>query len=309
MAKPFDAATKYLLEAHPEDWLRLAGITPTKAEPIAADLATVTADADTVLRVGAPAPWLVHMEMQASYDRALRERTLQYNALLHRRHHLAVQSVIILLRPAADGPAMTGNLALDLPNGARYLSFDYTVVRLWQQPAEALLNGGLGTLPLAPLAASAEADLPGIVHRMEERIGRESPPGQAGTLWTAANVLMGLRYPHTLVDQLLKGVRAMKESVTYQAIVEEGFERGFEHGIERGIERGIQRGIERGIERGAAEGAREVLLRVGTRRFGPPSGAIQDALQSITAAERLESLADRVLDVETWDDLLAEGHP
>jgi len=41
-------------------------------------------------------------------------------------------------------------------------------------------------------------------------------------LWTATYVLMGLKYPSAFTEQLLRGVRQMKESVTYQAILAEG---------------------------------------------------------------------------------------
>jgi predicted transposase YdaD len=49
---------------------------------------------------------------------------------------------------------------------------------------------------------------------------------------------LGLRYEQALIDQLLQGVRAMEESVTYQAIFKKGNEKGFERGIEKGIEEG-----------------------------------------------------------------------
>ena len=53
------------------------------------------------------------------------------------------------------------------------------------------------------------------------------------------------------------------------------------------------------------EEARAILLRLGTRRFGPPSEEACAAMEGITEIERLEGLTDRVLDVESWDDLLA----
>ena len=61
---------------------------------------------------------------------------------------------------------------------------------------------------------------------MDERIRAEATADEAGTLWTAADVLMGLRYSRQLVAQLLQGVHGMKESVTYQAILEEGVVKG-----------------------------------------------------------------------------------
>ncbi len=74
---------------------------------------------------------------------------LHYNVSLHRRHGLPVASVVVLLRPEADGPLLTGGVDLAW-SGTPCLSFAYRVVRTWEQPVEAVLAGGLGTLPLAP---------------------------------------------------------------------------------------------------------------------------------------------------------------
>ena len=76
----------------------------------------------------------------------------------------------------------------------------------------------------------------------------------------------------------------MKESVTYQAILEEGEEKGR-------------------VE-GRVEGEYRALLRVGAKRLGEPSPEIRAALAAVTSAERLESLLDRVMEVENWEELL-----
>jgi len=39
------------------------------------------------------------------YDRAIAERLLIYSVLLRHRYQLPVRSILLLLRPAADGPA------------------------------------------------------------------------------------------------------------------------------------------------------------------------------------------------------------
>jgi predicted transposase YdaD len=127
---------------------------------------------------------------------------------------------------------------------------------------------------------------------MEERIEREAAPEDAGALWTATYVLMGLRYNRELTAALLRGVRAMKESVTYQAILEEGREVG------------IELGREEGREEGRVQEARALLLRLGQRRFGAPSAEAQAALAA-AAIERLEALSERLLDAESWEELLA----
>jgi hypothetical protein len=188
--KPFDATTKHLLEAEPADWLAFLGLpTGTGAHVIDADLATVTADADRVVSVGGPAPYLAHIEFQASYDAEMPLRLLRYNVLLRYRHGLPVQSAVVLLRRQADGPGLTGLLEYARsgaqPGKELALTFRYDVERIWRRPVAALLAGGLGVLPLAPLSDVAPTDLPGAIRRMEERIRVEATPEEAGILWTA----------------------------------------------------------------------------------------------------------------------------
>jgi predicted transposase YdaD len=108
MSKPFDASTKYLVESNPRDWLALAGVQATAVEVIDADLSTVTAAADKLIRVTSPADWLVNLELQASYNRDAGEQLLDYSVLSYRRHQLPVQSIIVLLRREADGPEIDG---------------------------------------------------------------------------------------------------------------------------------------------------------------------------------------------------------
>jgi len=89
----------------------------------------------------------------------------------------------------------------------------------------------------------------------------------------------------------------MRESTTYQAILQEG--------IEKGIEKGIEQGIEQGEQIGALHEARSVLQRIGSRRLGQPSEKALETLIGISDLQRLNQLIDRVLDVETWAELLS----
>jgi hypothetical protein len=171
MAKSVDAPVKHLLQAYPADWPALIGLRCTgPVEAIDADVSTVTVAADKVFRVHDPDPWLLHLELQAVPNPHVDRRVLKYNVLLDDVYDLPVQSVIVLLRPAADGPRLTGLLERSLRDGRAYLAFSYTVVRLWHLLVEALLAGGLGTLPLAPLSDVPEGALPGNIYRMDKRI-------------------------------------------------------------------------------------------------------------------------------------------
>ena len=62
--------------------------------------------------------------------------------------------------------------------------------------------------------------------------------------------------------------------------------------------------LEKGMTQGLSQGQRAVLLRQGTKRFGPPPASIATALQAITDPTQLEHLEERILDAVDWDDLL-----
>jgi len=86
----------------------------------------------------------------------------------------------------------------------------------------------------------------------------------------------------------------MRESTTYQAILQEGRAEGREEGMAKGRAEGVEIAV------------RETLLRLGMRRFGDAPQSILDALAAIHDVERLEELAVRLLEVENWDELLRE---
>jgi predicted transposase YdaD len=203
---------------------------------------------------------------------------------LEHRHELLVRSAAVLLHPGANSPVLTGERRLEFPGEAAYDVFLYRVVRVWQVPPDVLLRGGPGTLALAPISAVTEPELPDIIKRMEARLQSRRGRRYADEVWSAAFILMGLRYSRELARQLLRGVRSMKESVTYQAILEEGEAKG--------------------RNEGAVAEAQKILLRQGQIRFGSPDVRARSALEGITDVEQLESLGDRLLAVASWEELL-----
>jgi hypothetical protein len=147
MAKAFDATTKQLVEAFPADWLRYVGLPlDGKVSVVDADVSSVTAAADKVIRVDAAQPYLAHLEFQSSGDPNLDRRMLLYNTLLRARHGLPVWSVVVLLRPEARSGA-TGRFR-DLVADDLSIDFRYRVLPVWEQRVETLLSGGLGRLAL-----------------------------------------------------------------------------------------------------------------------------------------------------------------
>ncbi|MDB5310652.1 MAG: hypothetical protein JWO38_4854 [Gemmataceae bacterium] len=298
MSKPYDATAKDLIEADPAGWVAFLGCPapPGAVRLVDADLSTVTTDADKVILVTHPAPWILHLEVQANRDDSIPRRYLQYNALLQHRHQLPVATVVILLRPSGE---LTGRWAVRPPIGPSW-EFAYSTIRVWERPVADFLGGPLGVLPLAPLADVRPPDLQEVVGRMKDRLDREADRPLAAKLWTATYLLMGLRYQQAVADTILSGVMQMEESVTYQAIIR----RGLEDGLRQGLQQGIQQGLQQGLDMGHIEEARVLLVRLGRKKLGPPTAAHQATVNAIADIARLELLLEKLLDVSTWDDLL-----
>jgi predicted transposase YdaD len=298
--RPFDVATRRLIETDPVGWLTWVGLpvdgpVDGPVRPIDSEVSTVLAEVDKVLRVDTPSPWLAHLEHQSSRDPGLPFRLLQYHALLLHEHRLPVATIVVLLRSEASGRELSGRFEQRGPTGDVTISLNYTVVHLWERPVDELLAAGLGVLPLAPLAAYGPARLPEIIDVLDDRFEQESPsPSVTGELWAATLLLMGIRYDAAEATQLLRGVTRLRESTTYQMILEEG------------IEKGREEGREKGRAEGEIAGMRRAVLHLGTRRFGAPPPATAARLESLTDPATVQRLIDGVLTADSWDELLTD---
>lgn len=210
---------------------------------------------------------------------------LRYNVLAGEQTGRIVLSYVILLRPEADSPALTGIVERLRPDGTRFHWFAFDVIRLWQLPVERLLRGGLATLPLALLCDLSDTTPEAVVSRMEARLVHTQPLEDRRKLWTSTYLLAGLRYSSETVGRMLeKAVAQMKESTTYQQILAEGRSEGR-------------------VE-GRAEGERILFLKLSRRRLGEPDTAALARIEAASPAQ-IERWAEALDQVETWADLLA----
>jgi hypothetical protein len=111
MPFPFDATLKAIVQEHTTDYeaaLGLEGDTPTTV--LNADLSTVSAATDVALGHGDPLKTITDLNFQAGPDPEVSDRLLLYNALFRNRFHVPVHTVLVLLRPAADHPNITGKV-------------------------------------------------------------------------------------------------------------------------------------------------------------------------------------------------------
>ena len=89
-------------------------------------------------------------------------------------------------------------------------------------------------------------------------------------------LLTGLRVRRDVAARIFRGVRAMHESDTYQAILDEG----------------------------QAKATREVILVWGEDRFVPPDESAKARLNNITDLSRLKRIARQTPKAAGWQDVL-----
>jgi predicted transposase YdaD len=287
MSKPFDATLKDMAGIDPGRFLAEMDAPSTlPVRLLNADLSTVTAATDIVFGLGEPLQEIIHLDAQAGPDADKHRDLFAYHALLHRQYRVPVHSILLLLRRQAVLGAQTGNISYAPRPQKGKIIWDYEVILLWERPVEELLSSGLATLPLAPLCRlpegmSLEDGMRWVLSRIFERLDREGAPALVRRLLTATFVLMGLRLERNQVRTLFQGVRVMRESDTYQAILDEGEARGLQN----------------------------TLLRLGRKRFGEPDEGVRQAILAITDLGQLARLTEDLLDVSTWRELLARVHP
>jgi predicted transposase YdaD len=176
----------------------------------------------------------------------LPDRMHWYSTLLRRSHKVPVHTTIVMLRPVATGPELSGTYEQRDRHGDVYDWFRYDIVRVWEQPLENVLSAGLPVLPLAPVSRVEAEEVPEVLVAISKRLISETSPEQAATLWAATKVLMGLRYSSEKVEEMVRGVSAMilgirgiEESSVYQDIFAKGLVEGLAEGRVEGRAEGF----------------------------------------------------------------------
>ncbi len=287
MAKAFDATLNVLIDAHVGDWAAFlaarCGVPPGPATVLDTDL-SATLQSDRLFRVDGPVPAAIHLELESSGRLGIPDELLWYNVAARAANKLLpVHSVLMLLRPKATATDLTGMLEIPGANGEPYLTFQYSVVRVWQESVETLLAAGPGLAPLALLTNEAASDLPAAFARLRARLHVDAVPDNVERgLLGSTFVLCGLRYDPIQIENLYRELSmTLEDSTTYQLI------------------------LRRGEARGEARGVQGTVLSLGGTRFGPAPQTVETAIRDITDLGRLERLVARLLSATDWNDLLA----
>jgi hypothetical protein len=278
----FDATLKDMGRQAPEGFLAAFDRPPTgPVKLLNVDLSTVTTAADLILGLGEPLEEIIHLEFQSSAAIWKHADLMVYNALLYAHYHVPVHTIILLLRPEAAHSNVNGVIRYAPRPGRGKMDFGYEIVPLWQRPAEELLAADLAVAPLAmlgrlPEGVSLEDGLAAVAQGVVTRLTQEAPPDRVKRLLTDAFLLTGLRVRRDVASRIFRGVRAMHESDTYLAILDEGQEKS----------------------------TRDDILIVGEERIGAADDAVRSQLNTVTDLARLKRMVRRAAKAATWAEIL-----
>ena len=280
MSLPFDATLKGILNKSPAD-LRVLFRLPTIEPAIAlnVDLSTISAATDVAFGFGEPLQEIADLNFQSGPDPYVDARLLLYNAAFHLRFHVPVQSILVLLRPKAETAGLTGKLTY--LSGNKRVVFEYEVIRMWHEPVQQYLTGGLSVLPLAMLCEMSHGKpldkaLREVMREIDRRLAAEPDHAEAVRVMTAAYKLTFLRLPKDRVESIFEGASIMHETVAWDEAVDEG----------------------------RVKTARRALLNQGRKLFGTPSAKTEKTLIAVNDPERLDRMLDAIVEVKSWKALL-----
>jgi predicted transposase/invertase (TIGR01784 family) len=213
----FDSTCRRLAEMFPPDfatWLLGRPIAFTELSPTELSIEPIRADSLILLKGESE---ILHIEFQYKYKKTLPMRLADYRLRIHRKFpNHRIHQVVIYLHKTKSQKVFQNYFEI----AGMYAEFE--IIRIWEVPVETLMSSP-GLLPFAVLGKShnAKKSLQQAVRSMVE----VSDESQQHEIMAAAYVLAGLKLDAEVVSRIIRR-DIMQESVTYQAILEEGSQIG-----------------------------------------------------------------------------------
>jgi len=245
--------------------------------PTELNIEPIRADGVFFLQVGNK---IIHLEFQTrpKSDPPLPLRMLDYWVRLYRLHklyekNLELEQVIIFLRRDTSPKVFEENFQIG--KTTHY----YRVIRIWEcDPTPLLLQPEL--LPLAVLAKSEKPEM--LLSQVAEKVSAIENQRQKSNISACVELLAGINYSEELIKMYLHD-DILKESVTYQRILNEG--------------------VTKGVGLGKKDEAIALISRPLKKRFGEDSETIKPRLYTLSV-EQLELFGESLFDFNSFEDAI-----
>jgi hypothetical protein len=236
---------------------------------------------------------IVHIELQAQRDAQLPERMFLYNVRAYDLYRQPVMSLAVF----ADTDALWRPSSFSYRAGGSETSITYRTVKLldWRARQD-------------ELAADANPFALAVLSHLKTQETRGDAEARLSWKMRLARMLFERRWNRQEVEELFVFIDWIMSLPEAQ---EDRFEADYTE-LEKEQEMAetmppiLKRAEARGEERGARAQAQALLIRLAGRRLGAPSEELAARIRQIQDVGRLDRLCERVLDVDTWDEVLSE---
>ena len=240
----YDNICKILAETFPADfasWLLGKSIDLAKLEP--SELSAEPIRADSLIFLESP-DLILHLEFQTRADENIFLRMLDYWLRLRRKFpNKEIHQIVTYLKPT-NSPFVYQDRFI-----SERTTHSFNVIRLWEQPKYQ------GLLPFIALSKTTNPEE--TLRQAAQQIEAITDKNLQANLAAATCIISGLRLDTKIVQRIIRR-DVMKESVTYQAILQEGLEEG----KARGLAEGKARGLAEGEAKGLAEAANQIAINM-----------------------------------------------
>ncbi|MBE9033410.1 Rpn family recombination-promoting nuclease/putative transposase, partial [filamentous cyanobacterium LEGE 11480] len=174
---------------------------------------------------------VLHIELQTDPTKVMPMRLADYRLRIHRKApDKTIHQVVIYLRQTNSEQVYQEYFEI----AGMYA--EYRVIRIWEVPIAQLMQYS----GLLPFAALGQTDNPEQVLRDSVQAMSQLPASnQQHEVLGAAYLLSGLVLDQAMIGKIIRR-DVMRESVTYQAVLDEGREEGLQLGIKEGRQVGIE---------------------------------------------------------------------
>ncbi|BAZ69016.1 hypothetical protein NIES4106_37850 [Fischerella sp. NIES-4106] len=224
----FDNLCKFLAETFSSDfasWLLGERVTLTELSPSELSLEPIRADALILLQSDQV---VLHLEFQTQPKTEIPFRMTDYRLRVYRRFpKKRMNQVVIYLQKTTSDLVQQNTFTLEKTH------HEFDIIRLWEQPTSVFLKF-TGLLPFAVL--SQTNDRTETLRQVAQVISTIKDQRTQSNIAASTFILAGLVLNKDTIQQLLRK-ELMQESVTYQALIDEGRAEGRAEGIQEGIQR------------------------------------------------------------------------
>ncbi|MBF1989079.1 Rpn family recombination-promoting nuclease/putative transposase [Fischerella thermalis] len=228
----FDNLCKFLAETFSSDfasWLLGEPVTLTELSPSELSLEPIRADALILLQSDQV---VLHLEFQTQPKTEIPFRMADYRLRVYRRFpKKRMNQVVIYLQKTTSDLVQQNTFTLERTH------HEFDIIRLWEQPTSVFLQYP-GLLPFAVL--SETNDRTETLRQVAQIIYNIKDQRTQSNIAASTFILAGLVLNKDTIQQLLRK-ELMQESVTYQALIDEGRAIGRAEGRAEGIQEGIRR--------------------------------------------------------------------